>query len=340
MINLENFILESQFSVEELHKDYEAADGATGQEKKDLIQKYNVNSKKTKDIRMAILIKLQELRKNKKEFTEEDLRDFSRMYESDAQMIEQLKKESIEFATYLRDNQFEYLKKRKLDKYANVTSLNSYMLSIADKYQIKKYQKINDYVVNEDPDVKKKNENDKDMLNILNKKLTEELSDFKQEYLKRVEESAKYSYDDLPDLIKRMEKTLEKLKEEAEQKKSEAKGYMARWYADEPVRKQESKISQKKAILKRYPTKKSFVDACLEDAEKTFRGNVDALAHRVYEKKFDVEKIKVSNVKDDPKIFKLMIEDGTKKLYCRSILAAEFSTKMIPHFRFIMTDRK
>ena len=31
---------------------------------------------------------------------------------------------------------------------------------------------------------------------------------------------------------------------------------------------------------------------------------------------------------------------GVKKVYCRSIWAAEFSDKMIPHFRFIITNRK
>ena len=115
---------------------------------------------------------------------------------------------------------------------------------------------------------------------------------------------------------------------------------MARWYAKEDIRKQESKIEKKKSILKIYKTKSSFVETCLNDAEKTFKSNVNALAYKVYDKKFDVEKIKVSNVKNDPKIFQLLIEDGTKKLYCRSILAAQFSDKMVPHFRFIMTDKK
>lgn len=52
------------------------------------------------------------------------------------------------------------------------------------------------------------------------------------------------------------------------------------------------------------------------------------------------EKITVSNVKNEPKFFEMTITDGEKKLYCRSVLAAQFSEKMIPHFRFIMTERK
>ena len=61
------------------------------------------------------------------------------------------------------------------------------------------------------------------------------------------------------------------------------------------------------------------------------------LADRLLDKKFIIEKTVVSNVQNDPKFFEMTITDGEKKLYCRSVLAAEFSEKMIPHFRFIMT---
>ena len=340
MISLETYINESAFSVEELRSDYSKADGCTGQDKKDLIAKYSVESKKAKDIQYAILVKLQELRKNKKSFDKDDLRDFRHMWESDTQMIEQLKKESIDFAVFYRDNLFENLKKNKLEGYIGVKGLNDYRLSISQKWQIKHYQKVAEFIKSEDPDTKAQKMKDEDLMSVLNKKLTEELEDFKAEYLKKVEESSNKAYDRLPGEIKSMQETLDNMKKNFEERKKEIKGYMARWNAEEPIRKYEKKLSQKKAIIRMYATKKSFVDACLKDAEKTFKGNVDALTHRVYEKKFDVENIKVSNVKNDPKIFQLLIDDGNKKLYCRSILAAEFSDKMIPHFRFIMTERK
>ena len=343
MKDLSIYIKESNkpsFSKEELRKDYEAASEVTGQEKKDLIAKYGVTTKKTKDIQQAILLQLQIIRNTQKKFDEQDLRDFSRMYESDAQMIEQLKKENTEFAVYLRDQYFEMLKKRKIEKYAEVKNFNGFMMSNADKWQIKRYQKVDEYIKSEDPDIKAQKMKDEDLMTILNTKLTSELEDFKKEYLKRVEESASYSYDNLPKEIKKMEDILKEMKDDYEKKKPEIKGFNSRWKAEEPIRKYENKLFAKKAILRRYKTKNEFINVCVEDAEKTFKGNVDALTHRVYDKKFDVENIKVSNVKDDPKIFKLMIEDGTKKLYCRSVLAAEFSDKMVPHFRFIMTDRK
>jgi len=340
MKDLQNFINESN-SVEELRKDYEDASYVTGKEKKDLVAKYNVGSNKAKDIKYAILVKLQELRKNKESFDKDDINDFSQMSESDTQYYEELKKENDAFVKFLLDDFEKRLKsKGDLFKWVNLTSFSGLSFSSAEKWLIKRYQKIREELMSRDPKNIKAKEKEEYNIDTLVTKLGNELDDFKKEYLKRVEESANKAYDNLPSDIEKLQKTLETLKKEYEEKKPNLKGYTARWYAQEPIRKQENKIDKKKAILRMYKIKSSFVKACLEDAEKTFKGNVDALAHRVYEKKFDVDKIKVSNVKDDPKIFQLLIEDGTKKLYCRSILAAQFSDKMVPHFRFIMTDRK
>lgn len=340
MKDLQNFINESN-SVEELRKDYEDASYVTGKEKKDLVAKYNVGSNKAKDIKYAILVKLQELRKNKDSFDKDDICDFSQMSESDTQYYEELKKENDAFVKFLLDDFEKRLKsKGDLFKWVNLTSFSGLSFSSAEKWLIKHYQKIREELISRDPKNIAAKEKEEYNIDTLVTKLSDELEDFKKEYLKRVEESANKAYDNLPSEIEKLYKTLETLKKEYEEKKLNLKGYTARWYAQEPIRKQENKIDKKKAILRIYKTKSSFVKTCLEDAEKTFKSNVDALAHRVYEKKFDVDKIKVSNVKDDPKIFQLLIEDGTKKLYCRSILAAQFSDKMVPHFRFIMTDRK
>lgn len=332
-------ISENAINLSELHKDLKEADYLIGNEKKALAQKYNTQNK-AKDIKMAILTKLQELRKNKKEFDNDDLHDFYLMFDNNSQMLEQLKHESIDFAIFLHDNLFDRLKKYKLESYAAVKQLNYYRLSIADKYKIKQYQAVDEYIKSEDPDTKAQKMKTDDMINVLNKKLTVELEDFKVEFLKRVDTSAARQYDNLPNEISKLEQALEKIRHEYEEKKPSLKSWHERYRAEEPIRKQESKISQKKSILKIYKTKQSFIDACHNDAEKTFRSNIDALTHRVYDKGFDVDNIKVSNVNTDPKIFQLIIDDGKKKLYCRSILAAEFSDKMIPHFRFIMTERK
>lgn len=345
MKSLETMVNEANVSndIEALRKDYEDAGWLTGQEKKDMIAKYNVDSKKAKDIQHAILVKLQELRKNRKDFDKQDLADFSHLSETDTQYYEELKKENDEFVKYLLDVYEEDMKSKKykdLFKWVNLKSFSGLSFSPHEKWLIKRYQKIREELESRDPSKVKAKEEVAYSIDVLVKKLGAELEDFKKEYLKKVDENAGIMYDKLPSVIKNLEEGLKKMKEDWEEKRKEIKNYMQRWYAEEPIRKQEKKLAQKKAIIKMYKTKKSFIDACHTDAEKTFRGNVDALAHRIYDKKFDVDKIKVDNVKNDPKIFQLMISDGSKKLFCRSVLAAQFSDKMIPHFRFIMTDRK
>ena len=87
--------------VLQLRKDYDSASWVSGQEKKDLIAKYNVNSKKSKGIQFAILLKLQELRQSRHEFDNADVTDFARMSNSDTQYYKFLKNENDDFVKYL-----------------------------------------------------------------------------------------------------------------------------------------------------------------------------------------------------------------------------------------------
>ena len=64
------------------------------------------------------------------------------------------------------------------------------------------------------------------------------------------------------------------------------------------------------------------------------------MAEKIVERDFDYANITFSNMKRDPKGIEMMISDGVKKVYARSIIAAEYSEKVICHFRFILTDRK
>ena len=133
----------TKFTEEELHNDYERASDVTGQEKKDMIAKYGVTTKKAQDIKNKILVYLKDLRKNKKKFNESDLQDFLRLHDYvTSRMCNGLAEEPKEFQIYLKDYYFERLKKRKLEKYALMTSFSSYRFSIADKDLIKTYQKI------------------------------------------------------------------------------------------------------------------------------------------------------------------------------------------------------
>jgi len=337
-----------KFSKEELYQDYNHASGATGQEKKDLIAKYGVDSKKAKDIQNKILLILKDQRKNQKEFTDKDITDFQRLYDySTSKMCDGLKDEPKEFATYFKDYYFERLKKRKLENFALITSgLNNYRLSIADKDTIKTYQKITKAIDELYPTEEKLNE--EEHFEMLNNRITELMQDFKVIYLKRIEEYAKakykyYSTESNLNILKKnkanAEKELRKYKEENNItwiKWNDSKGNILQKNVD----KAQNVINQFKAFTKMYHTEKSYLDKCQEDGKKVFANNIEAISHRLIKDNLNINNISISNVKNDPKFFEMMLTDGNKKLYLRSVFAAQFSTKMIPHFRFIITERK
>jgi hypothetical protein len=53
----------------------------------------------------------------------------------------------------------------------------------------------------------------------------------------------------------------------------------------------------------------------------------------------DINKIECSEVSEEYGKINVILDDGNKKLYCRAILAAEYSTLMRPHIRFIITEK-
>ena len=346
MRSIVEFITES-FSKDELYKDYNRASDVTGQEKKDLIAKYGVESKKAQDIKNKILSILKDLRKNKKTFEDQDVLDYQRLYDYSTQkMCDGLKDEPKEFASYIKNYYFERLKSRKLDKYALMTGLSSYRFSNADKDCIRTYQKIAKAADDINPSAEKIDKNKQ--LEILNNRITELMQDFKVIYLKRIEDYAKAQYkyystdSNLQKLIKEYkdaEKAVEKYKEDNNIRwisYRDAKGNALSKVAE----KAHDKVSQFKAFTKMYTTEKSYLDKCREDGEKNFANNIAAISERLIKDNLNIDNLSITNVKNDPKFFEMIITDGNKKLYLRSVFAAQFSTKMIPHFRFIITERK
>ena len=336
----------SKFTAEELRKDYEDCSWATGEEKKMYLQKYGVQSKKAKDIKDKILLILRDLRNEKKTFNEDDLRDFSRLTESDTKMIENLKYESKEFVEYLKESYYKQLKKHKIEKWALLTSFAGLSFSMAEKRWIKLYQKVSKYLseiapTQEEIDIKVKFE-------MINNRITELMQDFKVVYMKRIEEHAKDRY-----AYYSNDKNLQKLIDE----RTAAEDAITQYKKDNNIRfisyrdykgnmlekaydKACSKVSKFRSFTKMYPTEKTYLDRCIKDGEEIFAHNIAAISEKLIKNDLNVNNISISNVKNDPKFFEMMLTDGKKKLYLRSIFAAQFSEKMIPHFRFIITERK
>ncbi len=82
------------------------------------------------------------------------------------------------------------------------------------------------------------------------------------------------------------------------------------------------------------------VDRRVDDAEKAYNEHLWSIAERIMDFDVDVSNLKVEYVDYDRRIFRLGVSDGSHNVYARSIWAAEYSEKVTPHFRFIVTDKK
>lgn len=300
----------NKYTKQELRRDYEEA----AYDRKNLSVKYGVPAK-SKDIQEKINSILKEIRSTQTEFDKDDMIDWFRLDPKVTKLSKYLDGEPIAFVKMLQAD-YESRAKRGGN-------------SIAGKYARNMYEKITVWLnkATKADDQKAAEAELENNIEKLVSKLSSELVDFKVRYLEKVHEAAG----------KRYKKILTDIKALKNQRLAIEVRY-------EAVRKEKNKVDNKigrlNGIIRMYPTVEEFQKFTVEEATKQFEYNVRGLANRLIDKKFIIEKIIVSNVKNDPKFFEMTITDGEKKLYCRSVLAAQFSEKMIPHFRFIMTERK
>ena len=336
MKNIVNYINESKDIKAELVADYEKADWASGAEKKELAAKYGT-ANKVKEIQHAILLGLRDERKTRKEFDIDDMRWFSRFDFPDRDLPKYLAEEPIEFVRFLATYYLEDLKKRKLDKYVTMTSFSGYSFSISQKYMIKRYQTILSFLNENDKtdDEKMKAKADKErlenMMKLAVEKLHEQLKGFKKQLMDHVKNQAQRTYDKAPE---NLNKLLEAVKKYDDMNYDE----LMRGYNYKEREGLKKRIGNLKAILRM--TKTEFVNKNLEAAESQYNSDVNTMADKIHDKGLDIENIECTHVTQDPKVIEMVITDGVKKLYCRSIIAAEYSDKMVAHFRFIITERK
>jgi len=311
-----------KFTKEELRRDYQEA----GYDRKNLSIKYNTFAK-GKDIQEKINSILKEIRSTQTEFDIEDMRDWFRLDPKVTKLSQYLDGEPIAFVKML---QADYESRAKCG--GN---------SIAGKYAWNMFNKITDWLneATKTDDQKAAEVELENNIEELVSKLSFELADFKVRYLEKVHETAGKRYERIPTDIETLKNQKLAIDARYEAAHKEKKGYHVTWSIYSEGEKISNKIARLKGILKMYPTVSEFQKFTVEEATKQFEYNVHGLADRLLDKKFIIEKITVSNVKNDPKFFEMTITDGEKKLYCRSVLAAQFSEKMIPHFRFIMTER-
>ena len=339
MKTLSEYINESNLSKEEVRADYSTAEWIDSKkEKMELAAKYGVNSLKKADIQQAVLLKLRDLRKSSSSFDKEDFNDFYRLIpDSLTKLPEFLKEENPKFVEWL---QKYYLENRMKGNLKNWIGINpgrdaNYHLSYADIHTVKFYNKILEFIANNTPKTCTSKDEIHDML--VNK-FTDLLEDYKKEYLKRVEEFAKKRYSEI--LPKELEELKKKRKESRERLDSiDWRKERTKFYEEQKVKDSlDRKILQITKLFEKY-TEKTYGELCVKEATEEFESNIKVLASRIQEEELEVDKLEVKSVHNDPKVFNMKITDGTKNLYCRSILAAQFSDYMRPHYRFIITNR-
>ena len=133
--------ISSNFSDEELEKDYNKVWSAITKKEKEIIaNKYGITEICIRPIQIGILDLLRKNRKNKKEFTDKDIVNFLRYDIPDTynKFEAYLKEESNEFV--------KYLLKRYKEKINEKNIIGRFGISIADRHLLKIYDNIKKYI--------------------------------------------------------------------------------------------------------------------------------------------------------------------------------------------------
>ena len=299
----------SSFSDDELRSDYrKIQDTYDREEKLALKEKYNVSSLKASDIENAILLQLQKNRSTKKTFSQDDLRDWSRLYPNIGTyktLVVSLKQESQDFIDYVKSVYEEKVKK-----------LSGKPLTMANKYQLSIYKNLRKY------ENEKNNEADTSRTKLI-ENLSNQTKEFKDLYLDQTKQFAEKQFDVKKEFVDRHKNLLNNFyslsKEEREEKR---------------------KVYERVVVIKNNISvgKETYVNRIVEDSKRTFENDIDRIANIVRERKINEESIKVKPFNVDVKGISMKIGDGERTLYARAILAAEFSEYKRPHYRFIITE--
>lgn len=345
MKSLTQYINEKLMSIEEMIEDYNIISNSPDiNTKKIIASKYRVASKKSADIQKAILIAMRNERNDRRKYSYDDITWFKRLSDMPSRyktLCAWLDDESLEFVNFMRAYYEEKLKSKK-SKFGSLFDLKdsakgrdwNYVMTHTDKYLIDTYSNLVQYIEEHDP-TKISSEQEQQLI-IIKQKLIETTKEFHDEYINKVENFANKYWDNLPSKIESSKKSYEEAKNLYKNEQDYSKSKILKEKMEEASRIYNSYL----IISRKYSSKKKYVDKCKEDAEAKFDANITSIAERLKKQNFIITGIKVTDIHNDPKFYTMCITDGVKKVYCRSIWVAEFSDKIIPHFRFIITNRK
>jgi hypothetical protein len=341
----------SKFSAAEMMEDIKKVrDAYELKDKKAIAEKYGIQSKKIAEIEKGILQRAAEERATRTKFDTLDISLF-RLYSNYVDMYnklsEYLELEPEGFIIFMKDYYEEDLKKDKIFQYLNWRPADmKYRLNYNQMCRIKYYQSLVRYINEHGSSTKNQREAKENATDLILGKLDEQLAEFKEQLLNQVEEQAKDYWQRLSDGLEKWHKEYLKARKAFNDytadhtRRYSLPEVMAEYNRLEEAGKLASqKYHNAKFIVEKW-TKEEYGKYCREQGRKEYEYKKHKMAEKIVERDFDYSNLTFSNMKRDPKGIEMLISDGVKKVYARSIIAAQFSEKVICHFRFILTDRK
>lgn len=345
-----------KYSENKMISDYEVLDNMPSKSvKTSIAAEYGLSSTKTKEIQKVILEAMVSARREKTSFNESDIKWFNRLdvpstYKKALPFFEA---ESIAFIEYVKENVKAKLISRRLFN-TDTNSVRNVNMSIADKYLVTRYNNYMKFLSENDPEEIRKKAQVVGENAIIKGILLKDMKEFHDAYIERVILWSNNYYTRLPELINNAKAVVEKTKKtyyELDHKccdlHNSGNHQESRvMYTNKclPAKKAWEKATRGYnslcAIIKKYPIIEEYVYFQVNEAEEKYMADIDSIVERIKEKKFNVDNLKVTDVHNDPKFFEMIITDDDKKMFARSIWAAEFSEKVTAHYRFIITNCK
>lgn len=339
-----------EFTPDEIRADITKVEDAYGvNDVKIIAQKYDLNARKKGDVQQHLLELLRDLRNQTKQYTHEDELDFRRLTDYCDQykkLVTYLDQENIKFVEFLRDELFDRMKSKGIDKKMErlahyPKSEWRYVCNGSEKNMIDRYTNYVKYLNEKDPKTISSKEEQKNLEAIVRSILVDQTQDFYDEMLKNTERRAKEFFKSIPSRVAELDKQIKTYEDEIEE--LSGKGYSRDIiYKKNDLIKQRNKLSTAKNYFNTILSdgEKNYVEKSIEDSKRRYNICMDELSKKINEKEMVVDDLKVNYITSDPKLYEMLITDGTKKLYARSIWAAEYSEKVTPHYRFLITNRK
>ena len=333
------------FTYEEIIKDWQKlGDATTLIEKSELSNKYNAKSNSKKVIETAIIAEMNNVRKNKENFTIKDVVWFNRNISSTdnyKKLSQLLSNENSSFVEFYKNYYYNKLVERKL---INVNIKN---MSALEKYIYKTYLNINRFIEENSSEYKKAIDEKCKIAEIL----TNELEKFYKECIIRTKKYSTNFYNNVfPLNFENAKNNCENAKKKFNEvndklnsmlnnnNHSDASKFIMEVYsAKAKYQKKMSAYLKLKHFKNKYPTVQDFVDYSLKELENRHNKNIITLADRINRKHINIEKMKVISVKVDPNLYDMTITDDVEYLHCRSIWCAQYSDKVTPHYRFVIS---